>query len=259
MKLGKIVRCFIYLAVSSLPSGVTLAWLHLVARPCLPGHFAYFMYTSCSDPETEWKLTPDWILRLLIPTGMMWIFLHGLTCLIFEGAIYTTLHCFCLINYQYLFWRKCQFHRETLAAVQMYKEIQLLTAYYNQIHGSVLSVSFTVSVSSNFIISFFAAVGLYSEMMWPIVLLYASIAFNTMIEIMVCDGGTKATVNTVSTRILSKVRAAPNFRMSRDVKRYVVSMPVLKIRLGSTNFYDKETPLNLIDFCVGQVVNLLLL
>lgn len=150
------------ISIVSAPAVAGLAWLHLLAMPCFPGHFAYFIYTSCNDNRLEWKLFPDWILRIFIPSGMIWLILHGVSFLAMESVIYTCLHCFCLTNYHYLFWRKSQFSCRTERLVQIFKEIQLF-ATYCMTHGSALSVPMTVFITSNFIMSLYVMVGLEAE------------------------------------------------------------------------------------------------
>lgn len=190
---------------------------------------------------------------------MMWLFFHAVFCMLTEAAVYTSLHCLCHSNYQHLFWRKCHFLRRSIPQmVQMYKELQLLTAFYNAIHGGVLSAAMTICFSTNVIFSMYAVIGLYRELLLVVVLLYAVIAFDCFMGMVPCDGNIKSAVNNTSNDIMAKIRSAPHLRTRPIMRRYLRSWPTLKIKLGSTNFYDKETPLNLIGFCVGQVVSLLL-
>lgn len=46
--------------------------------------------------------------------------------------------------------------------------------------------------------------------------------------------------------------------LSRYCRRVARSLPCIKVRLGSTNYFDKTTPLIFTDFCISQLVNILL-
>jgi len=45
----------------------------------------------------------------------------------------------------------------------------------------------------------------------------------------------------------------------RLVKKYVRSLPQLKVYIGSVNFVEKDTPFAMLNFCFDQIVSLLLI
>lgn len=254
-----LMKILIWLGMITVPSLILFAGTPLFIAPCFPGFLGYFLIEPCQNSSAEWIIFPDWIFRMLVPPVMIWMALIFIVGGAMEILIYSSLHCFCLTNYHFLFWRKCQLNKNLISqTVQIYKELQLLVTYYNVIHGSRLSVLLTVLSSSNFIISAYATVAL-SEINLLQRLYFRFMTIDLFLVMLFCDGGFKAAVNSVSISILAKVKAAPYFIKGRVMRRYIKSWPSTKIRLGCTNFYDKETPLNLIGFCLGQVVNLLLL
>lgn len=227
--------------------------------PCFPGYFAYFVFTPCFDASEEWKFFPHGIFHLLILPLMFRFILHLAPSLTMEFNTYTNLHCLCLTNYHYLFWKDVQEHGNISRAVQLHQELNMLTTYYNQIHGNVLSVSMELYLSVHLILAVYAILGTYQEINLVLLLYFAAFTFNCFFAILVGDGAYKANVNKVSVEILARIKAATYFRMKKIMKRYLSSWSSAKIRLGSTNFYDKESPLSLINFCVSQIVNLLLI
>lgn len=116
-----------------------------------------------------------------------------------------------------------------------------------------------VYLSGNLISAPYAILGTYQEINLAPLLYFATFTLNGFFAILVGDGAYKANVNEVSVEILARIKAAPHFRMSKIMKRHLSSWVAANIRLGSTNFYYKGSPLTLIDFCVRQIVNLLLI
>lgn len=253
------MKALLVLGMITIPNSFLLSCTHLITTPCFPGFMGYFLLTPCQNPCAGWNIFPDMVLRITIPPGMMWLTLLLLVSLDLEIITFSSLHCLCLCNYQYLFWRKCQLYKDVARSVSMFKELQLLVTFYNLIHGNILSVMVTVGIGQLSIISTYAVIGLYSELSVAQRLYFGFLSFDCFLVMLLCDGGFKAAVNSVSRDILARVRSAPYFINKRIMRRYVRSWPPVKIRLGSTNFYDRETPLNLIAFCISQVVNLLLL
>lgn len=250
------MKFFIQITIVSIIILTMLGWLQLLAKPCFSGNFGYFLYSPCFHPNEEWT-SSHWILRLLLSSIMVWLLVHVFVCYVLETVIYTCLHCLCLTNYQYLFWRKWRQHWNVSGTLRMYKEIQLLSNYYNMIHGGVPSVSLTLSLTSNFIVSLYSVVGLGVSLRERIY--FSMAAVDCLIALVIMDGDIKATVHNTSKNILARVRSSPGYGQKRVLSRYLRSWPTIKIKLGSTNFYDRETPLNLVGFCAGQVVNLLLI
>lgn len=249
------------LGMFTVPGAAISGGLVILIRPCFPGNFGYFLLASCTDSESTGPMFPEWILRHLFVGGSVWIIVHITTSFVLEIAVFSSLHCFCLANYQNLLWWNVKIKNNFWETVQMQKEIQLLTANYNWIHGNVLSVAVTIYASSNFIIGAYACLCLHSEMSPPEFLFFGLISFDCFLIMLFCDGGFKSTVNSSSIDALARIRTCNHCTTKTwsGIKRYLKSWPVAKIKLGCTNFYDKETPLNLIQFSVGQVVTLLLL
>lgn len=254
------MKAIIWGCMITLPLCIICSTLVLLGAPCFPGHLGYRFLSPCVNPGVKWKIFPDWILRLFLVCLCVWNVRQIASSYIMEAAVYTSLHCFCLQNYHLLVRQMVQLvPRSIPKIVQMYKELQLLTTNYNWIHGNLLSIIVTVFESSNFIIAAYATIGLYSKMSLPELVTFAVIAFDSFFLMLICDGGFKAAVNDESKRTLSKIKTSPELMRKPIMRRYLRSWPAARIKLGSTNFYDKESPLNLIAFCVGQVVSLLLL
>lgn len=258
--LNRLMKIIMLLAMLTPPVLLCFATLIFLIKPCFPASFGYLVLHPCVDTNASWSIFPDLILRNVLLYFMIRMGLHVSLPLTLECGAYSSLHCWCLINYNYLFWEKISTGRLNIfGAVKMYKEIQLLLANYNLIHGSLLSVVATIYIGSNLIVCTYGLVALYSEMSLPEYFFFVISDYNCFLVILFCDGEFKSAVNSVSTSILGKLMANTELMRKPIMRRYLRSWPRAKITLGGTNFYDKETALNLVQFCITQVVNLLLL
>lgn len=238
---------------------VSLMWLFQVVFPCFPGSLGYFFLPPCSNPETsKWTFFPGYFLRILIPTFTSWSIIHSLACVVLESTFFSAMHCFCLVGYLRLLRRNLE-TSPSFKGMRLYKEIYILVTHYNAIHGGVLTIAMTYIVTSIFITALYVCIGLNSKFVLPQLLLYAYLVLGTGINIVFCDGGIKASIYVVSSTVLDPAKQSPVFMRDPVMRRQVRSFPVLKILLGKVNFYDKMTPLTVMSFAIGQVVNLLLI
>lgn len=113
-------------------------------------------------------------------------------------------------------------------------------------------------MASSLISSGYAILGLSPEIHLAQCTCCGGAMVDSIMGILICYGGCKANVHIVSEEVLGRIGAEPDL-MRRIFKRYVKAWPWAKIKLGNTNFYDMETPLNLINFSFIQIVNLLLI
>lgn len=256
----QLLKFLMLLAILTIPGCIISGTFMLLMPPCTSANFGYFLLSPCVNPELPWKVFPDCVLRIFVICFAIRVYLHIVSCFLLETVYFSSLHCFCLANYQRLFWRNFSVEFWNFArTIKMFKEIQLLTTVYNLIHGSILSVAVTFFVTCNFIVATYALVGLYSEISLPEFIFFGFMVFDCFLCMLICDGGYKATVNNVAKDILAKVHATVAPTNKPVMRLYLRSWPTAKIKLGNTNFYDKETPLNLIEFSIAQVVSLLLL
>lgn len=258
-KARRTMKRIITLCMISVPIVTPSGPAQLIKMPCFPGHLGYFLFNPCFDPAAKWNLFPDLTLRIVIVAGVVWILLEGFICAVMEVAIYSTIHCYCLTNYHFLFLRNSLRDQNVSRSVQMYRELQLLVINYNRIRGGNLSVLITILLSTTIVLPAYLVLGVPKELSLAQLIRFCFVIFISSVIIIFCVGGFKAAVNIVSKGILESMKASAFFMKNRALRRYVKSWQLAKIKLGSTNFYDKETPLNLMGFCVSQVVNLLLL
>lgn len=140
----------------------------------------------------------------------------------------------------------------------MHRENELLIWYVNWFHGRTLIVSYVVDSSCVLIIFLYTVLGLYKEMPLVIIvncLLLVFMPFAALKDFDDCRCGIFKT----SKALIENKRTIMCLKIQRAQRRQIRSWRVLRMYMGSTNYYDETTPLNLGDFCVQQTVTLLIL
>lgn len=164
---------------------------------------------------------------------------------------------YCIMNYLRHFMHKFENHVARLSGKKdidklflMYREIELLVNFFNWFHGRTLIVSCVLDSSSAFIISLYPVLGLYKEIPVVAIVNCGVLVLTAIAALQDFDGGLK--VGCLKFQKFLKCACSKSKYQRRQIK----SCRVLRIYVGSTNFYDDITPLNLGAFCVQNTVTL---
>ncbi|CAL8145479.1 unnamed protein product [Orchesella dallaii] len=144
-----------------------------------------------------------------------------------------------------------------------YRELQILVRIYNGIQQDIVVVAVLHLVMVGFTVSNFALFRIGFGMRLPFLLMNAMTSFDTFIIIYFyygCYGRVCQDSFNILSGLMRKPPPGPKGKLDRKLlKHYVVSFSPLKIFLGAVNFLEKLSPIVILDFCLKQVVNLLLL
>ncbi len=150
----------------------------------------------------------------------------------------------------------------SLDLIKIYRELELMTRLFNRINqnGFISNIIFLLGVS--FVISLFAFITIKDAMPILQFVIMASALVQTYICLLVGYGIFGGLYDDSSQTL--KAFKSPNFNLGTRNERKVVtkliySLQPLKVMIGSVNFVDKLTPVTLIDFCIQQLVSILLL
>jgi len=147
------------------------------------------------------------------------------------------------------------FYHETLVTWRSY---QVFTVLLNIVFGPVFNPVLVGGWSALVIIGVFTGLKLGDVVPPPIYMFFILIAFDGITAICtfikVCGE-----VNELSKNVLGHWKTlAYKSAKPKLVTRQLKSCQDLRIKLGSTNFFDMSTSLVTIDFCVDQIVRLLI-
>lgn len=146
--------------------------------------------------------------------------------------------------------------------IKMYREAQLLNRFYNDVHnmGQVIAVFIIMTIVGSSV-SIFAVVALWNDMDEQGILVFGNgmaMGFNiVLITFRLAVKLYKESEHALRSKIYTA------FILSRKemclVKRYKKSFTILKIYFSRANFFDRTTPLVLLNFIMNCTINLILL
>ncbi len=150
--------------------------------------------------------------------------------------------------------------------IQMYKQIQLLVCYYNQIYQDIFTTTLLVFVGLCIVIGLYALITSF-EFVTPLQFLVLGAAASQAIFGMLICFGNFGGIYDDSLNILAGFRSRSNFsdfgggglKEFRLQKKFVNSLQPVKIKLGSVNYVNRMMPITFIDFCFDILVNMLLI
>lgn len=154
--------------------------------------------------------------------------------------------------------------KKFIIKLKVYRELQLLAQYFNDIHNDTILPAFLFITTFLFISCAYALA--FAGFAMPAVKMgeFSWLAFCCWLAI-AAGVGTFGRVNGESKEALSliyrKVRLFPQVRRCdrQQLIKFMLSLQPLKIKVGYVNFVEKFTPIILLHFCVSQIVSLLLI
>ncbi|CAL8122142.1 unnamed protein product [Orchesella dallaii] len=245
-------------------------WLN----PCQSTTFAWTILVECSSErqsEAGWKLK-----SLVYLTGIslfsFGVALYLIGAFAFQGAEFLFVSCYCLISYiKNLSTALDNNGKDNIERVLgRYRQIQILEGFFNWIYQDVVTpYTLNIFIMAT-IISTYVMISMGTQLSIPHVILFSCVLFNSLACI-VLEFGAFGLVHVESTKLLRYIKeklipdletncknSSERFKV-KVVKKLVVSLCILKVRIGSVNFVEKTTPMAILDFCLGQIVNLLLM
>ncbi len=198
--LHKLAQLIIVLGTITPICVVSAILLYLLLVPCDLDNLGYMYFPSCHSNITynEYPLaySAATIIGIASPFVLAWVLFHTFGYCVLEYIIFTSIHCYSLINYMQLYVKlyKANCENQYFNCVNMFKEIQMLTHRYNSIHQGPLTVACITLCGYVFIISFYAVCGMSQQLLVPQFFLFSCLAFDTSLVILLVDGKFKCGV-----------------------------------------------------------------
>ncbi|CAL8136344.1 unnamed protein product [Orchesella dallaii] len=239
-------------------------WLN----PCTSATFLWNILPECSDnaPGEKWGLNSLTNLALIIIFSA-WLLADLMGGFTFQVVEVVFLQSACLVSYMKDFRNMLQDSRLRFAEKLFhYKELQILANLYNTIQkDGVIGTLFGLIVTL-ITICLYTLIYVGSDMSIPHLLFFTGAFMNALATNFICFGKF-ASLHTHSESVLEFVKRKPYAHLyfmkgkngKKLTQRIVASLYPLKVYIGEVNFVEKLTPVILLEFCVGQVVSLLLI
>lgn len=143
----------------------------------------------------------------------------------------------------------------------MYRELQILSCFFNRIHSKVLVSMIAVAIAGQIVSVVCLLSGKSSEDVAADFFLRAFFVEGLIMDVLCINFifGYCADVYMQSGNCINKLSHLDSIRRSKLLIRFVWSMPKVKITFGQTNFMDRLTPVVFQDCTNNKIVETLLL
>lgn len=257
------VKFYIVLGLLSLCLFPLLLYMFLLVKPCFPGNFGYFLIPECTRDLASLSTVERiiaFLIKVIIITFSTVLLKFTSTALVYEVMIFAIPQIFCLVSYLKQFNELLLTkHANVFNLNQMYHEIHILTIEYNNIHQNSLTIGLTIFISCTFIIPLYIVIAFGNRIPLIYLIFCSGCVFETGLYIVDCDGNMKSEVYRESKVVKEKSKSLKWVRTNKLCRRVVESWKVVKINIGAINFYDEQTALQMLNFNLTVVMNLLLL
>ncbi|CAL8140165.1 unnamed protein product [Orchesella dallaii] len=155
------------------------------------------------------------------------------------------------------------FGKASKTLVRFHREIQILTGSFNFIHRTLLFHIMEANSLAQILLAFITlrcATSNGSDSPIPLfpLLVCGILAIQSVVAVQAIYGlGSEP--HTCSSKILRNIKNIYGIAGSKYGRYFIASCPVLRVQIGTMNFIEKDTPLNMEAFCTERIIDLLLL
>jgi len=236
--------------------------------PCNIATVGYFLLPECTN-----GFDSGWSYQSLVSLGifclvMFWIFIDTMGLFVLYTAGISQVQGILIFKYTKYFQNCVEVNLETKShttykVFSVYRQLQLLTRYFNGIQQQ--GIIFTILISDIICIVFgaYILISMGPKLPLPDFTLFFFAWFDGMV-VLVVYFTVMSKVNSEAQDALQYIGKFLTPRISNGntkkwARVFLMSLKSLQVNIGSVNFVDKFTPVTLLDFCVGQIVSLLLM
>jgi len=239
----------------------------LIQRWLLPCNLAtpfYFIIPACRQSSPEWTTSSKITLFIICMVTHYFRYDGGGAWIIFQVDF--SLVQVCSLR-RYLDWTAAKIRassEKALVYFRHYSQIQILSCYYNLIQQDILiNTNLGMSMSKlNLSIYALLTIGLhnisFAELVLFVFVMQDSVIlllFYTTVMSKLFETS-KGLVGRMKLNVLS--RMAVQTKKRKLIEKTMWSFKRIKSYVGYANYVDKRTPFVMFDFCITQIVNLLL-
>jgi len=222
----------------------------------------YQHFAECNAKNVSWWY--NFVIKFIFISFQVSLMMFGTTGAFLTYVVYSYLPCYCFLNYMRVLQKHLELKCKLVAATKLgniYRQIQLLVAAHNNIHQKVLTVCTTGLYQTCFILPAFVIIRHGDQLLFPLIVCFGVIIVYALMAIFEIVGAVIVNVFSVSKAVVQSFKSIPVTTKGNDkwIRKFGKSLPIVKMGLGSGNFFDECTPLVMVDFAITQTVSLLLI
>ncbi|CAL8122224.1 unnamed protein product [Orchesella dallaii] len=278
--LAKREECTVYFcqgaAIASAPVFISSGLLQRWLNPCTSALLAWKIMPECADKNSsqEWSSFSLGLLGGILLLSV-WIITDLIGAAVFQVVQLSFSQVVCLINgvrnfhesLQIVLWNP---RADAEKIMLQYRQLQILIRLLNWIQQDLIIVAVLNLFLILIIISTYALISMGWHISIPHFILFSSALLDSIVADVFCFGAfAQVHSESSSTLVYLKKKFLPKMELEKRsllkrgelklLKKFVLSMYPLKVRIGGVNFVEKFTPIAILDFCVAQIVSLLLI
>jgi len=237
-------------------------------QPCTSETIGSLLLPECKSPSGfvgGWSITSNIYLAVLCLLSFWFnIDAFGTYVYYLASLSFTWVNCFCI--YIRVFNRNVMADSLNPSRVRsplVYRELQLLNRFLNCIQQDLLLPLILYFNTIAFVLSMYVLISRGTSLGLPELFMFSQASVNTFVVTLVfftvsamVNTESKAAIKYFHSKVVVNVN--PAGRGKRWGRKFFMSLPPLKVGLGSVNFVDKLTPITLFNFSFSQIVSLLL-
>lgn len=255
--IGTRVRYYMYLTIISLPVFLIGCSIHNFTSPCFPGNFGYWILPECRTGNTGLANT---LLKLLTGLVFAWNMNFEFSHFVFEVSSLTALHCYCFIDHMEMIkWNMGRVPSREFAVFRIRKELQLLLNEYNNIHKGFLSGMSLLLIGSVQVMCLYLLIKSHDEIILPFLLVVSLLSYDCLMLFIDVDGALKSQVYQKSVELHQIATRTRTIMRSAVLRKEVNSWRVMRVYLNDVNYFERTTPLILVDFNISILISLLMM
>ncbi|CAL8146805.1 unnamed protein product [Orchesella dallaii] len=257
----KVLQLIQLIAITTAPTVINLYAIAQWLNPCQPALFLFFTLEECKVlSQPNWK--PSSILQLtlldIFSIWSLWDLSGGCVFLLVPVAFVI---CFCIRYYNRVFGRILQGTTCTEENLRFYYKLRILHRHFSKVQEGFIIAALLFVANAYVILGFYMLITFGWSLPLPKIVFFMFCEVDCLLIIIIyCGvfGGLHS--ETEETLLLFRKRFMPSLQgKNRKLKdRLVKSFQPLKVAIGVSNYVDKLTPLVMIQFCIDQMVSLLL-
>jgi len=236
--------------------------------PCNIVTVGYFLLPECAPGfDSVWSYQSTIVLCIYCCL-IFWVFIDTFGIFAFYMTGISFVQAYSIFAYTKYF-QKClhvnlETNRHTFYKLfPVYRQLQLLNRYFNGLQQEAMIFVVLILIPMTVIFGVYTLVEMGSKISTPEFMFFFSSGFDGLVVIIVYF--------TVMSKVNSGAEDAKKFmrrnvtarisetKLRKWVRVYSKSLQPLRVCVGSVNYVDQLTPFTLLDFCVSQIVSLLLL
>ncbi len=262
---SKLIKCVLKLLEVNIVAVPLLQHVELMRNACLPINLGgYWIIDEQCGGQLGTELKAAWSIQELWTKSIICCVSYFNWCFLVSGSftqitLVILVKSYCMKNYILLAGRKI--HENNVGTYWktclMLREIGIYSSEYRRLFSCYMTCCVILFVMLEHILSLYACLHFGNELPLPMIISFGLGVLNAGIVVIFFYSNLAKVFTTSKYALEIKLKCGKS-EMSPWFQRFLKSSRIVKISIGDTNFVEPLTPLTVEQFCIEQVISLIL-